>query len=201
MSPAEYSLLVFSAIWERLPSISSAIRGVLGPEEYDFVQGGVDVASVYLDEPSRGGRRQKRAVLFQTATASVGPICVFVPDAQDGWPTLVGRVSAAVSGRVISVILSAAGRKFPLNSFQVFKNGQILRVVRVLKDGDKWSFYEQGVPQDFEEPELYRSRVVKNRLTMDIMMTYMSRLGLEVRDQDFWSSRHPAFYIAQKPFR
>lgn len=53
------------------------------------------------------------------------------------------------------------------------------------QDG-RWSWYESGVPEEFERPERYRARRVRDRLDRELLVEYLASLGIAVDD--------PAFY-------
>lgn len=57
-------------------------------------------------------------------------------------------------------------------------NGFIERIVRVMRnDAGKLEFFQVGPLQDFEKPEHYSSRLLKNRLPADLLEEYCRHFG------------------------
>lgn len=67
------------------------------------------------------------------------------------------------------------------------------RYVRVMQD-PKWDFWEQGERLPFEQVEKYSERVIKKRLTNDMILDYALALGWDLRSPDFWKSSMVARY-------
>lgn len=66
---------------------------------------------------------------------------------------------------------------YPHYSFHYTDCNKGKRDIIVYKD-PKWMFYERGTPLPFEELSLYQNRLKKNRLNNDIIITYLSYLGI-----------------------
>lgn len=78
-----------------------------------------------------------------------------------------------------------------INSFEVDANGKPARTVRVMKD-DRWDFFQEGSPLGFEQTERYESRLVRDRLTRDMVLDYLEAWGAPVREEAFWRTSMPA---------
>ena len=75
--------------------------------------------------------------------------------------------------------------------FQLFGPAQTdwlnyVRTLSVTYDGSRWEFDASGIPQEFEEPDAYRSRRVRDRFTSEMLERYCKALGIDAFD--------PAFY-------
>ncbi|MDP9601783.1 UNVERIFIED_ORG: hypothetical protein J2W38_001569 [Variovorax paradoxus] len=79
----------------------------------------------------------------------------------------------------------------PINSFEVDADGKPRRMVRAMKD-DRWDFFQEGSPFGFERTERYASRLVRDRLTRDMVLDYLEAWGAPVRDEAFWRTNVPA---------
>ncbi|RSZ39227.1 MULTISPECIES: hypothetical protein [unclassified Variovorax] len=79
----------------------------------------------------------------------------------------------------------------PINSFEVDADGKPRRTVRVMKD-DRWDFFQEGTPLGFEQTERYASRLVRDRLTRDMVLDYLEAWGAPVRNEAFWKTNVPA---------
>ena len=60
------------------------------------------------------------------------------------------------------------------------------RAVAVGQDGDRWRFGQEGQLQDFETPEAYERRRVRERFTHSMLVDYCAALGLRPFDESFY---------------
>jgi hypothetical protein len=72
-----------------------------------------------------------------------------------------------------------------------------LRVVSATHDGSRWVFENDGHVQDFESPERYRARRVRDRFTSDMLTGYCAALGLYPFVAEFYG---PAASLVESPF-
>ena len=93
-------------------------------------------------------------------------------------PHMVGRPEV-VNGRAGAVQFELFG---PIQTD--FAN--YVRTISATSDGKKWRFDANGLEQDFEEPDAYAARSVRDRFTSDMLERYCKAMGLDVFD--------PAFY-------
>lgn len=61
------------------------------------------------------------------------------------------------------------------------------RSVGVGQDGKRWRFEQSGTPQNFETPDAYGRRVVRERFTHEMLVGYCSAMGLYPYDPAFYS--------------
>ena len=52
------------------------------------------------------------------------------------------------------------------------------RVVHVINDGGRWTFFQKGEPYLFERTELYEARRKKDRFPPELLVEYLAALGL-----------------------
>lgn len=64
-----------------------------------------------------------------------------------------------------------------------------VRVISAIHDGQRWQFDAEGVVQEFEQVEAYRSRKVRDRFTSHMLAEYCAALGLQPFDSDFYKDR------------
>ncbi|MCR5395036.1 MAG: hypothetical protein K6E86_06565 [Bacteroidales bacterium] len=57
------------------------------------------------------------------------------------------------------------------------------RVVYALRE-DRWIFYEEGEPLPFENLDYYKRRMIKERIGNDVIIEYLSKLGVNFFDID-----------------
>ena len=68
------------------------------------------------------------------------------------------------------------------------------RVVLVERN-PRWGFFEYGVPLPFEQLEKYSERMIKKRLTNEMLLDYLLALGWDLRSPDFWKSDGDTCYF------
>ncbi|RUR66846.1 hypothetical protein EJP67_07175 [Variovorax guangxiensis] len=85
-----------------------------------------------------------------------------------------------------------------INSFEVDADGKPRRMVRAMKD-ERWEFLQEGSPLAFEQMERYASRLVRDRLTRDMVLDYLEAWGTPVRDEAFWRAGMPAATFVARP--
>jgi hypothetical protein len=53
-------------------------------------------------------------------------------------------------------------------------------------DTGRWEFHESGEPQPFEERERYAARLIRDRFDRQMLLRYLSALGIRADDPSFW---------------
>jgi len=77
----------------------------------------------------------------------------------------------AISGRLQRRALSAAMRD-SARSFHLVEDGKEVRSILAYEDGPRWTFFQEGVTQPWEEVDAYRKRSPRDRLTPDRVSAY-----------------------------
>jgi hypothetical protein len=66
----------------------------------------------------------------------------------------------------------------------------VIRAVQVPEQNvGRWSFAEGGIPLDFEDTEAYRRRRVRDRSTLEMLVSYCHELGVDIADEAFLQAR------------
>ena len=69
-----------------------------------------------------------------------------------------------------------------------FHHGSVERNLSAwVNDNGRWAWEERGEPQLFEQPEHYKARRIRDRLTVAILAEYAGKLGLRPFDASFYS--------------
>lgn len=58
------------------------------------------------------------------------------------------------------------------------------RIIYAIKE-ERWVFYEEGDVLQFENPDYYKRRKIKDRLNSEIIIEYLSKCGINLFDIDF----------------
>ena len=72
-------------------------------------------------------------------------------------------------------------------------NVDLVRSIYAIKDS-KWEFEIYGDIQDFENPEYYKARQIKDRFNMNILNEYLEKLDIHVFDENFYNSTESIFF-------
>jgi len=116
----------------------------------------------------------------------------------DGWQSLAVCVSKHVSGKVFRLAVGSEREEWPLYLFEVVEGGRERRHVSVVKDVDRWKFWQTGDPLPEEEVTVYRKRRIIDRLSRQYLVSLAERLGFPIDDDRFWESDMMAVYFEEQ---
>ena len=151
--------------------------------KYDVTEDSIAYFSSYFKEDVYNGRSRK--ILF--APLSNPNITVFATNQTDGANSMVFNLNRFLKCESISLSFSWGGRWLDIYCMEYWKDGESVRFVRSMQD-PRWDFYEEGSPLWFEEPELYKQRIIKKRMNKEILIKYCNKLGFKVEDVRFWKN-------------
>ncbi len=117
----------------------------------------------------------------------------FMAGFSDGWATLVHILATKYGHMAAKVRLSRAQVEWPIVELVVYGPGAERRGVRAMRDSSRWEFFEWGETLDFEETSAYSSRRVRDRFTAEMLGRYLSALGWDATDREFWATDQAAF--------
>ncbi len=109
------------------------------------------------------------------------------PNYQDGGASLVHNIVRLFKVRAISLRVSSSKADHPICEFILHDSSPQTRFIRAMKDS-KWEFYQAGLVQPFERPDRYTSRLVRERVDLDMALAYCEGLGIEARSSRFWAT-------------
>jgi hypothetical protein len=154
----------------------------------------LEVSRIYVRRPPRGGAHAIRAVMFEPQSAP--KTTAMITNLADGWLTLCNVLAEHVTELQV-LARTSIDREYPLTDFQVWQDGHSVRYVRSMRDNPSWEFYARGTPLGFEEPNRYRARRIRDRLTRDSLVAYLRKLGWDLEDSGFGVARLPAEYLTE----
>jgi hypothetical protein len=71
-----------------------------------------------------------------------------------------------------------------------------------MRDSGAWVFFEKGDLLPFEDANYYRARRKKDRLTPEIISTYLKRIGYGSLRREFWVDQTAVAHVmATRNFR
>lgn len=162
-----------------------------------------DVRVIY-DSPD--GPKKRPAfdigILLSEVDGDDGKKTLFVSSVADGYLSIVFCISKLIRGAHFEFCVSRPDLTYPANVIHVLEDGKSVRTVYSMRDGDRWVFFEKGDPLPFEETDLYRARRKRDRLTPEIISTYLERIGYGSLKREFWiNATAPARLLAMSSFR
>jgi hypothetical protein len=141
-------------------------------------------------------------ILLSEVNGSDGKKTLFVSSVGDGYSSMILSLSKAIPGQHLSVNVSRLDIAYPANAINVVDAGKSVRSIHVMLDGDSWVFFQKGEPLSFEDVDRYRARRKKDRLTPQIVSTYLNQIGYGSLRREFWiDEAAPAHLLATRAFR
>jgi hypothetical protein len=195
LSPARFvSLTLVDA---RREIVVEAIQNILDvwivKTGYRTNESSLDLSLIYELEPPAGGAHPFKLVAFSPANRPTST--AIVTNFADGWNSLSYALAKKSTSLVVQIISTQDGVEYPKHSFQVWRDGVRNRVVHVLRDSDKWTFFQEGPIDSFETPAHYDRRRIRDRLNREIIVEYVRALGWDIADGDFWRSKECVTYF------
>jgi hypothetical protein len=131
------------------------------------------------------------AFFFNSSTKPDKTIMIASPE--DGWYNLGSKISKQLPCGRYYFLLCDESVPEPMNFFR-YTNGNIERSVYSMKEG-KWIFYQQGEALSFEDLSNYKQRMIKKRVTRQILIDYCEKLGLLIRNETFWEATGESLHV------
>lgn len=126
-------------------------------------------------------------VLIWKPKSADSDLVVFFTNMSDGWYTLLYNYARTFNEEIISVKFSHEKAKYPVYSFEC-KKGEEQRLIRSMKEWDKWEFVEKGDIRDFENAKNYKRRRIADRINNEIIVDYLNKNGINIEQEEFWTS-------------
>jgi hypothetical protein len=136
-------------------------------------------------------------MLFWTPQSSPN-LTAFMPHVQSGGYFVVDAAYQAHCCRVAQVRVSSPSAEYPINEFIVCSGGKMERIVRSMRDSPRWQFFAEGDVQPYENVAAYSARRIKDRLTRETALLYLSAWGAPVQKPEFWLPAGPCFTFARR---
>ncbi|MBO6252908.1 MAG: hypothetical protein ILA39_04400 [Bacteroidaceae bacterium] len=130
--------------------------------------------------PAIGGSIVKQCTFWKTA---LYPTKIFFTSlVGDGWFTLCNVLHLHLHCDYIQCIFSKE-KDSPEFLFHYGGTDGRERDILTYKD-PRWVFYEEGEPLDFEDLDLYKNRLIRDRLNDKILIKYIERMGVDFEKID-----------------
>ncbi len=193
-----YTHIVITCFTDELSVVRAAVRQQLAKWNYLGLESeaDIDLTRIYAVSPRPGGAHPLKMMLF-CPKSHPGSTVMFT-NYQDGWHSLAVCVSKLVTGRVFHFGLGSERDEWPGYVFERLAKRKEVRHVSLIKDVDRWKFWQEGEPLPEEVTAVYRKRRVRDRLTREYLVSLAERLGFPVGDDRFWESEAKAMYFEQQ---
>ncbi len=155
--------------------------------------GPLDLGRIRFGDVQRSGAIPSICVLY--APRSAPDTTVMLTSSVDGWYTLVHVLATGTPGRHVMVRSVSDGEQ--LHHLNVWSGREEIRAVLVNQD-PKWTFYEKGLPLEFEDVARYQRRLKRERLDRQLLLHYLSAMGWDVGEPRFWETERGARYVEQR---
>lgn len=193
-----YSQITVTCVARDIDTVAKTVRSVLSTSAVRCTDSTAPLrmSDIYSGEPVAGGRHSKKIVLFAPCVAH--QCTAAFANLVDGWLTLAVCMSKRIPDPVYRFALGSDKREWPRRSFDLLKGGETIRHVSVIKDVDRWKFWQQGEPLPEEDVAVYSKRRIRDRLTWAYLVALAERLGFPVGEDRFWESDSDAVYFEEQ---
>lgn len=140
--------------------------------------GEVDIKD-YLN-PISGGRHLEKFCCWKNEIYQ--DKVFFISNYEDGLVNLCGLIQAQLKCKLIMCALSNE-MEYPKYLFRVLNPDDKERLILAYKE-DKWTFFEKGTCLPFEDSELYKKRLIRERLNNKIIYFYLNENGVDFHQLD-----------------
>ncbi|SRR5581483_4431019 len=195
-----FEVVPINCIWKEPNELIEEIQSLFDDSEkrhWVFAKGLLDLKNIYFPAPPTGGAHLERFMVWQPSNMSFG--AVLVPNYRDAHVQLMRQLNRSYKTRYFSAFLARDYRSEGFCSFEHVSESGRERVVHVILE-PRWKFFEQGEVLSFENPEYYKRRIIRERLTPEIVEEYLKRLGWDLGDAAFWQSKGQAWIGKQISF-
>lgn len=108
----------------------------------------------------------------------------FASKQADGLNSLCYVVRKKLQCAMLQCALSNKTSEYePMYRFHFTHTNGDERIIMAYKE-DRWVFYQSGIPLSIENVELYKNRMIKNRINNDIIKDYLLKLNINLSDID-----------------
>ena len=171
-----------------------------GNHNYNILQQKLDFGKIYINEPPSGGAHFCKFLIWEPK--NLFGKTAFFSNYQDGKYTLIFNLCRKYKLEAISVNFSNKKHaEYPAFMFMYFNyrnDRPIERTIYLIKDENKWVFFENGEIQPFEDTSIYESRLKTKRFNKEILLSYLLKRGIDIENEQFWQSTNGnAFYFNQ----
>lgn len=150
------------------------------------VRGELRLDGLYDIEPLRGGAHAFRVLIYEPR--SDPQTSVLMTNLRDGWSSVCGLLAHCHLETQAQIICTPENTEYPKYALEVWRGGDSIRSLMLMKDSDQWQFYHSGAALPFETIERYDRRPKKARVDRRLIVAYLRDLGWDLGDDSFWEA-------------
>lgn len=119
------------------------------------------------------------------------PYCIFMSDEGSNHYYAINRLCEDLSLEFagFNIYLPEHGWEQGIHYFhgKVNETYHTVRYVYSMKENDRWVYYEQGVPREYEQTEKYKSRYKRDRLTQEMVLSYLASFDCDMTSAEVFN--------------
>jgi hypothetical protein len=106
-------------------------------------------------------------------------------------------ISSKYNTEIIKIVLHDPKSNYEPGFFFIHLHSDAERSVLLYKEAGKWVFYEEGAPLAIEDLDGYKNKFKKERLSNEIILNYLNKLGFHSGDLNFKNCKRRTFLFEQ----
>ncbi len=190
-----YSAISFSIFNTHASVVFNNIKDYLSfskEKNWIYSKGKINIHDIYFPEPLMGGNHLPKFSIWDLAYNK--DTSVFMINLADNWYRRLKRYTGLFGGRCFQFYISIDPKvNFPAFIMNCFEDGENIRTVQLICEGDKWSFFQDGKAFPFENKNIYKKRKIRDRLTAELLIEYSSKIGCKVMSDQTWLNESEAY--------
>jgi hypothetical protein len=170
--------VVVAPIDEVIESFTSLNAPQLAPVQTNFSLPRQPYSAVEATEP-----------MIFWAPAANPQLTAFMSNVMSGNYFFAQYLGTRFNVELIEVRSTQDGAEEPINELVLYKQGKRARVVRTMRDANRWNFYTEGSPMAWEDTTQYIARKIQDRFSRTQLLNCVESWGAAVRDDAFWQPK------------
>jgi hypothetical protein len=190
-----YPSFWFTLIDLPIDSIHNFLLSDYASSKYTIVYDQVEVDKFYLENLHEKPELEFYGVLYYNPVNA--PNKTIAIGNAGSWGTLSNYICKNLSSGNFQFDMNSEQSKIIRNTLLFNEKGKTLRSVQCLfsDEDNEWVFFQKGDPLWFENTTYYERQEVNTRLNKDILIEYCEKLGLQVRQDDFFRSDQKSLFV------
>ena len=161
---------------------------------WEFSEVELDFERLFHRVPPLGGAHLSKLMLWEPENKE-GRTAILSNHIDAHQRTML-RLNEDFGHQSFRIVISDNYEYFPECRFEFLSAEGRCRMVEVFND-DKWEFRTEGMPESFEDPKNYTQRRKRARLTPEIVIGYLKKIGWDLTEEAFWRSNRRALLAEQ----
>jgi hypothetical protein len=196
----EYNEYHISCINGNIEQVKSAIDKILKIADHEHTwhieyKTFACIKEVCFPMPLKGHNFNRKFLIWSPSSNS--NTTIFFSNLGDGWHSLIHILSTKYLFPSYTIALENILSEEPHFLFY-YQEDKKKRIVRAMKESNRWNFYEDGTPLVFENLDNYTKKRIKDRVTKQILLDYLKCLNWDILDDAFLNSSKAILYIENR---